>query len=201
MPQPFQVGPAAGSEKVPGLFAHMAFGEAAISMGSLNDLPVTYSAIARRCVCEKRTAIEIMGPVSMAAKTPAGLICLKASRLGARSRPPSWQDAQPCLYQPSPFCACRKLAAQKSSPAALATPRLISFLLLACLEMLLDALPVGVIAALHQICFERELRQPDLQLGLEHEGHGVAEKLRFRLRGNAALERFRVGTVSAHAVV
>src|SRR6185369_15577813 len=119
MPQPFQAGPDAGSEKVLGLFAHMAFGEAATSMGSAKDLPVKNSAIARRCGCVERTAIEIMGPVSMAAKTPAGLICLKASRLGARSRPPSWQDAQPCLYHPSPSCADRKLAAQNSSPATL----------------------------------------------------------------------------------
>ena len=125
MPQPFQVGPDAESEKVLGLLAHMAFGEAATSMGSANDLPVKNSAIARRCGCEKRTAIEIMGPVSIAAKTPAGLICLKASRLGARSRPPSWQDAQPCLYQPSPSCAHRKLAAQNSNPAA---PRTLCFI-------------------------------------------------------------------------
>src|ERR1700710_2367393 len=98
MPHPFQAGPDAGSEKVPGLFAHMAFGEAATSMGSAKDLPVKYSAMARRCGCVKRTAMEIIGPVSIAANTPAGLICLNASRLGARSRPPSWQDAHPCLY-------------------------------------------------------------------------------------------------------
>jgi hypothetical protein len=55
---------------------------------------VTNSAIALRSAAVRRFAMEIMAPVSMAARTFSGDIPRRASRLGARSTAASWQDAQ-----------------------------------------------------------------------------------------------------------
>src|SRR5262245_3218443 len=51
--------------------------------------PVTNSATARRSGAASRTAMVIIGPDSMAARTRSGIISRKASRLGARSSPAS----------------------------------------------------------------------------------------------------------------
>ena len=73
---------------------HMAAGEGAVSMGWAKDLPVMNSAMARRSAAERRLAIEIMGPDSKAASTCSADMACKASWLGARSTPDSWQGAQ-----------------------------------------------------------------------------------------------------------
>ena len=87
-PHPFQRGPASGFERSPTVL-HMASGNGAVTSACDNFLSVTYSATARRSVPDKRFAMEIMGPVSIAARTRSAAIVRSASRDGARSLPPS----------------------------------------------------------------------------------------------------------------
>jgi hypothetical protein len=54
-----------------------------------SGFPVTNSATAWRSAVDKRLAIAIMGPDSMAARTRSGVISFSVSRLGMRSAPES----------------------------------------------------------------------------------------------------------------
>ncbi len=73
---------------------HIACGGGVRSNAFANVFPVTNSAIARRSATERPVAIEIIGPVSIAASTRVGNIVLSVSRSGARAAPLSWHDAQ-----------------------------------------------------------------------------------------------------------
>src|SRR5580658_5806610 len=116
----------------------MAAGAGAVSMGCAKDLPVTNSAMARRSAAERRLAIEIMGPDSMAASTRSGDMACRASRVGARSAPASWQGAQLRWYMLAPSSAETKWADQSRS-REIATERsgnVISAWILSCRTLL-----------------------------------------------------------------
>src|SRR6185312_10367179 len=86
-PQPFQFFPAAGLN-APGTICavtHIADCAGAVERSRPDSvLPVTNCAIARRSAPVLRLAIEIIGPVSMAASTRSAVIDCSASRDGAR---------------------------------------------------------------------------------------------------------------------
>jgi len=67
---------------------HIALAGGVVTSGCPMGLPLTNSAIARRSAVVRRTAMLIIGPVSMAAKTRSADMERSASRLGARSFPP-----------------------------------------------------------------------------------------------------------------
>src|SRR5215471_19115165 len=91
-PQPFHDGPLKGFANRPGASAHIALAEGALLKPLSKVLSVTNSASARRSTAERPVAIEIIAPLSIAFRTRAGAICLKASRLGARAAPLSWHE-------------------------------------------------------------------------------------------------------------
>ena len=96
-PQPFQAGPASGLANSPPAARHIACGDGLVLNASANGLPVTNSAIARRSTPVRPLAMESMAPDSSAVSTRSGVICRSTSRVGARPRPVSWQEAQSCL--------------------------------------------------------------------------------------------------------
>src|ERR1022692_2345514 len=73
---------------------HMAFAGGVVTSGCPIGLPLTNSAMARGSALVRGTAMRIIGPVSMAARTRSADMDRSASRLGARSLPPLWHDAQ-----------------------------------------------------------------------------------------------------------
>jgi len=91
-PQPVHIAPfgAKGSEAS----GHIALAGGVVTSGCPIGLPLTNSAIARRSAVVRRTAMLIIGPVSIAARTRSADMERSASRLGARSLPPLWHDAQ-----------------------------------------------------------------------------------------------------------
>src|SRR5580658_11370398 len=101
----------------------MAAGAGEVSMGCAKDLPVTNSAIDRRAAADCRLAIEIMGPDSMAASTRSGDMACRASRVGARSAPASWQGAQLRWYMLAPSSAETVRTKESKSVAQLSAPK------------------------------------------------------------------------------
>src|SRR5438132_1505400 len=99
-PQPFHAGPedALNFADADAGFAaeHMAFGSGVISSVLRSCLPVTASAIARRSAALRPVIIEIIGPVSRAARTRSADIARSVSMSGARFTPPMWHCAQIC---------------------------------------------------------------------------------------------------------
>ena len=91
-PHPFHRGPVEGSN-VP-LSVHIARGGGDMFGALANVLPVTNSEMARRSARERPAAIATIGPNSSARSTRSGVMLRSTSRLGARSRPPSWHWAQ-----------------------------------------------------------------------------------------------------------
>ena len=79
-PQPFQRGPAERIEFARRA-AHIACGDGVVLNALANDLPVTNSAMARRSAAERPAAIEIIGPLSIAASTRSGDIARNARAL------------------------------------------------------------------------------------------------------------------------
>src|SRR6185369_4991363 len=101
-PQPVHMEPA--SVKLTSEAGHIAPGGGVVTSGCPIGLPLTNSAMARRSAVVRRTAMLIIGPVSMAANTRSADMDRSASRLGARSLPPLWQDAQVRSYRDDPSC-------------------------------------------------------------------------------------------------
>src|SRR5437016_3912249 len=101
MPQPSQKAPSnvGSSSRVPG---HIALAEGVVTRGCPIGLPLTNSAMARRSAVVRRTAMLIIGPVSIAARTRSADMERSASRLGARSLPPLWHEAQVRSYSEEP---------------------------------------------------------------------------------------------------
>src|SRR5262245_14634444 len=93
-PQPFHSGPVSGPAKSPESAAHIDCGDGLVNRGRPKDFPVTNSATARRSTAVRPAVIEIMTPLSSAARTRSGDIARSASRPGARSKPVSWHVAQ-----------------------------------------------------------------------------------------------------------
>ena len=92
--QPFHAGPASGPAKSPESPEHIDCGNGLVTRGRPKDFPLTNSAMARRSRAVRPALIEIMTPLSSAARTRSGDIVRSASRLGARSKPVSWHVAQ-----------------------------------------------------------------------------------------------------------
>src|SRR5579862_3381779 len=67
---------------------HIALAGGVVTSGCPIGLALTNSAMARRSAVVRRTAILIIGPVSIAASTRSADMDRSASRLGARSLPP-----------------------------------------------------------------------------------------------------------------
>src|SRR4249920_3201468 len=91
-PHPFHLGPDEGSNAP--FSVHIARGDGVMFGALANVLPVTNSEMARRSASERPAATATIGPNSSARSTRSGLILRSTSRLGARSRPPSWHWAQ-----------------------------------------------------------------------------------------------------------
>ena len=91
-PHPFHLGPDEGSNAP--FSVHIARGGGDMFGALANVLPVTNSEMARRSASERPAAIATIGPNSSARSTRSGVMLRSTSRLGARSRPPSWHWAQ-----------------------------------------------------------------------------------------------------------
>src|SRR5881397_2425670 len=81
--------------------------------------------------------MEIMTPLCNAARTLSGDIDRRVSRLGTRSLPASWQEAQSSLYNPAPSSAETSRQAKKSS-AMQPVAQLTNFFIGRCLGLILE---------------------------------------------------------------
>src|SRR4030095_6023477 len=104
-PQPVHRGPAFGSKAVEES-EHRAAGAGVVTTGFNRDLPVRYSASARRSATVLPFAIVTIEPVSIAASTRSAGLERNASRAGARLAAESWPCAQVRLYNSAPSGVC-----------------------------------------------------------------------------------------------
>jgi hypothetical protein len=77
-PQPFQSGPENRLTKSPSLTGHIDCGEGVVTRARPKGFPVTNSAMARRSTAVRALVMEIIAPVSSAARTRSGDIARSA---------------------------------------------------------------------------------------------------------------------------